>query len=78
VRWIVERWGVPMVAGVAEHPETPVLRVDSTKARTRLGWRPALDLAAALDATIAAYRASDARATALEQIAQVPPIPCRR
>ena len=67
-RWLVERWGVPMVAGPAEAREAQALRVDSTKARTRLGWRPHWDLAATLDATKALYAAGDARTAALEQI----------
>jgi CDP-glucose 4,6-dehydratase len=68
VRWLVERWGVPMVAAPAEAREAPALRVDSAKARERLGWRPHWDLAATLDATQALYAAGDARTAALEQI----------
>jgi CDP-glucose 4,6-dehydratase len=68
VRWLVERWGVPMVEAPAEAREAPALRVDSAKARRRLGWRPHWDLAATLDATKALYAATDARAAALEQI----------
>jgi CDP-glucose 4,6-dehydratase len=70
VRWLAERWGVPMAAGAADAREAPVLRVDSTKARTRLGWRPVWDLAAGLDAAAAFYAAPDPRAAALEQIAR--------
>jgi CDP-glucose 4,6-dehydratase len=68
VRWLVERWGVPMVAAAVEVREAPALRLDSSKARRRLGWRPAWDLAAALEASKALYGAADARAAALEQI----------
>jgi CDP-glucose 4,6-dehydratase len=50
-----------------------VLRVDSTKARERLGWRPRWDLSRALDATIAWYEAvhagAQARQVTLEQLA---------
>jgi CDP-glucose 4,6-dehydratase len=83
VRWLVERWGMPTMAGEREAREAPVLRVDSTKAQTRLEWRPTWDLAAALDGTIEWYRAvaagADARALALTQIARFaapgPPVP---
>ncbi len=48
------------------------LRLDSSKARTLLGWRPALDLPAALDWTAAWYRecsrGADAKALTLAQI----------
>jgi CDP-glucose 4,6-dehydratase len=69
VRWLVERWGAPMTVGAGDAREAPVLRVDSTKARERLGWRPAWDLATGLDAAAAFYAAHDPRAAALEQIA---------
>ncbi|HEY7076628.1 MAG TPA: CDP-glucose 4,6-dehydratase [Solirubrobacteraceae bacterium] len=80
VRWLVERWGVAMVAGAAEAREAPALRVDSSKARARLGWRPAWDLEVGLDAAAAWYAADDARAATVEQIARFqealePPIP---
>lgn len=68
VRWLVERWGVPMTAGAGDARETPVLRVDSAKAHTRLGWRATWDLAAGLDAAAAFYAAPDPRAAVLEQI----------
>jgi CDP-glucose 4,6-dehydratase len=70
VRWLVERWGVPMVTGAADAREAAVLRVDSTKARTRLGWRPVWDLEAGLEAAASWFAAPDARAATLEQIAR--------
>jgi CDP-glucose 4,6-dehydratase len=36
----------------ADSVEAPALRLDATKARERLGWKPRLDLAAGLDATV--------------------------
>ena len=56
------------------HPhEAKLLALDSTRARTRLGWGPRMDVAAALDATIAwdqAWRAgADMRAVCAGQIA---------
>jgi CDP-glucose 4,6-dehydratase len=78
VRWLVERCGVRAEPGHAEPREALVLRVDSTKARDRLGWRPRWDLAAGLDATVQWYadvrRGADARTVTLAQIAahQVP------
>jgi CDP-glucose 4,6-dehydratase len=75
VRWIAERWPEPVEIVEADErdaEETPVLRLDSAKARTRLGWAPAWDLPAALDATAGWHRAvrngEDARRVTLEQI----------
>jgi CDP-glucose 4,6-dehydratase len=52
--------------------ESAVPRVDSTRARTRLGWRPPWDLPAAIDATVDWHLAHrdgrDAVAISLEQI----------
>ena len=52
--------------------EAPALRLDSSRARDRLGWAPRWDLDAALDATVdwyAAYRdGADMRAETLRQI----------
>ena len=57
----------------AARGESPVLRLDSSRARERLGWAPRWDLDAALDATVAwfaAYRdGADMRAETLRQIA---------
>jgi hypothetical protein len=83
VRRLVERWGVPMVVAASQACEAPVLRVDSAKARERLGWRPVWDLAAGLEAAKEWYAAEDAREATLHQIlrfraASGAPIPCRR
>ena len=62
VAWVVERmrarWPGGLAVEIAERPpirEAAVPRVDSTRARTRLGWRPPWDLAAAIDATLDWY-----------------------
>ena len=73
VRWIAERLGVEWEADPGDHPhEASFLHVDSTKARTKLGWRPGWDLGDGLDATAAWYAAhrdgADLRAATLEQI----------
>jgi CDP-glucose 4,6-dehydratase len=74
VRWLVERWPLPVDvrAGEPEPREAPVLHVDSSKARSRLSWRPVWDLATGLAATAAWYAAvaagEDARAITLQQI----------
>jgi CDP-glucose 4,6-dehydratase len=59
VAWLVERmrarWPGELSVDVAERRptgESAVPRVDSTRARTRLGWRPPWDLPAAIDATV--------------------------
>jgi CDP-glucose 4,6-dehydratase len=83
VRWLVERWGVAVIAGTEEPREAAVLRVDSTKARERLAWHPVWDLAAALDAAREWYAADEARQAALHQVlrfeeAAGPAVPCRR
>ncbi len=53
--------------------EAAVLKLDCTKAKTQLGWKPRLDLAHALRWTVAWYAAqragADMRAYSLEQIA---------
>jgi CDP-glucose 4,6-dehydratase len=77
VRWLVarvcERWPVDVrVEPAADGVEAPVLRLDASAARERLGWAPALELAAGLDATVFWHdqvRAGhDARAVTLRQI----------
>jgi len=81
VSWIVERmraaWGdradAPLPdAGPRPH-EAGLLRLDSSKARTLLGWRPALKLEQALEWIVAWHKAvaaeEDARAVTLAQIA---------
>ncbi|HEX2085568.1 MAG TPA: CDP-glucose 4,6-dehydratase [Solirubrobacteraceae bacterium] len=73
---IGELWGAPLRVAAQEgvHPhETPALRLDSTRARLRLGWRPTWDLHEALRAIVEWYRAyergADMRATTLAQVA---------
>lgn len=74
----VETWGegrwddVSAGEGAAPH-EARLLRLDCTRAATLLGWRPALELDAAVDATMAWYRARadgdfDARTYTLGQL----------
>ena len=80
VAWLVEqlreRWPGELDVRAAP-PETaggeaPALRLDSSRARDRLGWSPRWDLAAGLDATVAWYVAyrdgADIRAETLRQI----------
>lgn len=80
VSWIVERmrtaWGgAPQ--SKADHGsrvhEAGLLRLDCSKARAALGWRPALNLETALDWIVAWHKAAgageDARAITLKQIA---------
>lgn len=70
--WGAGSWEAP-AAGVQPH-EAGVLRLDTTKAATRLGWAPAYGLEAAIAATADWYRAAheapgfDARAFTLAQI----------
>ncbi len=57
VRWIVDRvrsrWPLDVqVVPPDDGIEAPTLRLDASKARAQLGWKPRLDLAAALDATV--------------------------
>ena len=79
VGWIVERvaelWPRELrwTHDDGEHPrEARYLRLDSSRAHARLGWRPPLDLASALEATVAWYSRSgagaDMRAVTLAQI----------
>ena len=52
-------WGEPAAVTLAETPgpsEAGILRLDSTKARTLLGWRPVWGLEETLDETAAWYR----------------------
>jgi len=92
VRWVVEnlseRWpgGIDTRFGSGEALESSILRLDSSRARTRLGWSPPWDLARSLDATVDWYVRShdgeDARELCEAQIdAQSPtahPEPIRR
>jgi CDP-glucose 4,6-dehydratase len=79
VRWIAERLRARWPGGVAieeaeRRPlhEAAVPRVDSSRARTRLGWRPPWDLPGAIDATVDWHLAHrdgrDPLAISLEQI----------
>jgi CDP-glucose 4,6-dehydratase len=82
VRWVVERlvedWPAPVEVewGAGAPDEAGVLRVDSSRARARLGWTPGWDLAAALKATAGWYAGhaagEDSRALALGQIERYP------
>jgi len=79
VGWIVERvgelWPAELRWAVDEGPhphEARYLKLDSSRARTRLGWRPLVGLDAALQSIIEWYSAlsegSDMRAVTLGQI----------
>jgi len=79
VKWIVEylvqHWGegASWTVDAAEHPyEDQFLRLDCTKAKSQLGWSPALDLPTALDWIVEWYRAfqhgDDVRAVTESQI----------
>ncbi len=82
VGWIVERmraaWGGNATeprpdTGLRPH-EAGLLRLDTAKARSALGWRPSLPLEQALDWIVAWHKAvgsgKDARAVTLAQIAE--------
>jgi CDP-glucose 4,6-dehydratase len=45
----------PQILGEASH-EIREQHLDATKARTQLGWKPAFDLGAGLERTVAWYR----------------------
>jgi CDP-glucose 4,6-dehydratase len=76
VSWIAQRltelWGAdalwlsPARAGAAPH-EATWLKLDCSKAKARLGWRPRLDLAGALQWTVDWYRQAQAGADMREQ-----------
>jgi CDP-glucose 4,6-dehydratase len=73
VRWVAERLGVEWEGDPGEHPhEAHFLKLDSTKARTQLGWSPRWDLERGLDATAQWYAAhregGDVRQLLLDQI----------
>jgi CDP-glucose 4,6-dehydratase len=64
VRWLVDRlaelWPDPLIWRIdpGPHPhEATSLKVDSTRARTRLGWQPGWDLGEALNAIVEWYLA---------------------
>jgi CDP-glucose 4,6-dehydratase len=84
VGWIVERighlWpgGVDYVLGDAPNPpETRYLKLDSSRAREHLGWRPMVDLETALEETVAWYQqlraGADMRDATLDQIGTLCP-----
>src|SRR3954447_12805739 len=73
VGWIAERvsstWPGGLDVHYADHPpvrEVAIPSIDSTRARTRLGWAPPWDLAAAIDMTVEWHLAG--RDVSLEQI----------
>lgn len=81
VEWVVSRmariWGgdARWHPDSADHPhEAAQLKLDSSKAKARLGWRPRWSLTRALECTIAWHRAwlarEDMRAVCIEQIAE--------
>ena len=81
VRWIADHltrtWGggASWVQDRGEHPhEAHYLKLDSSKARARLGWRPRWSLAVALERIVAWQRAyldgADVAATCLAQIGE--------
>jgi len=80
VAWLAERlrdrWPGPLELQYGNDAvgEAATLRLDSTRARDRLGWRPAWRLDAGLDATVEWYdayrRGADLRALIMEQIAR--------
>jgi len=68
-------WGLPAswAADKGEHPhEAHYLKLDSSKARSRLGWKPRLGLQLALEWTVGWYKTqaqgADARQLTLAQI----------
>ncbi|HTW43295.1 MAG TPA: CDP-glucose 4,6-dehydratase [Solirubrobacteraceae bacterium] len=83
VRWIAQRiadmWPSQLAWAEGDEPQRSVahearcLRLDSSRARSRLGWRPQWDLERGLEATVAWYRAlragEDMRAVTDAQIA---------
>ena len=73
VRWVAERLGVRWESDSGDHPhEAHFLKLDSSKARTALGWRPGWDLERGLDATAEWYavhrEGGDVRQVLLDQI----------
>jgi CDP-glucose 4,6-dehydratase len=89
VRWILERlselWGVqiPWRHDGGSHPhEAMYLRLDSSKARVRLGWGPRWDLEQALASIVSWYKAfqaeADLREHSLRQIEEFVEAPAPR
>jgi CDP-glucose 4,6-dehydratase len=86
VRWLVERlgeaWGMDRAwrpEPAEQLPEAHQLRLDSSKARRRLGWHPRLSLSSALAWTsewyLAHREAADLRAKTSEQIQRYEALP---
>jgi CDP-glucose 4,6-dehydratase len=86
VSWIVERvrerWAERPAwehDGGPHPPEAQYLKLDSSRARARLGWRPIVSLDSALDSIVAWYQAlgaaSDMRAVTLDQIDELGGVP---
>lgn len=73
VRWILDRLGAGWELDYGEHAhEAHYLKLDSSKARTLLGWSPRWNLGQALDATASWfsswYAGEDMRKVSLQQI----------
>jgi CDP-glucose 4,6-dehydratase len=82
VSWVVQRiselWPDPLQWEMSPGPhphEARYLKLDSSQARTRLGWQPSVDLDPALRSVVDWYRerrdGADMRAVTREQIAQL-------
>jgi CDP-glucose 4,6-dehydratase len=68
---LAARWGggAHWKQDESPHPhEAMTLKLDSTRARTRLGWSPRLSLDAALDWIVEWHRHADPREITLRQI----------
>jgi len=62
-------WRQPVIKQApGSFPETQFLHLDSTKARSRLGWKPALDLAEAVTLTAEWYRNYYAQPTSAQAL----------
>jgi CDP-glucose 4,6-dehydratase len=72
---LVRRWGATAnwSRDTGEHPhEAAYLRLDCTKANTKLGWNPILPLERALDLTVEWYKHFDSGASMRDiSIAQI-------
>ena len=81
VEWVVrrlcEKWGVPglyQIDGGVHHHEAGYLKLDSSKARSKLGWTPVWSLETAIDETVEWTKGynngKDVRNICLDQIAR--------
>jgi CDP-glucose 4,6-dehydratase len=75
VRRLCEKWGVPglyQIDGGVHHHEAGYLKLDSSKARSKIGWVPVWSLETAIDATVewteAYNNGKDTRQVCLNQI----------